>query len=323
MTVKTYAEAVADTLAGLLKENPNFHIIGRGILGHGGHEHHAKPLMAKYGNRFTDPPTAEGATASMGIGAAMAGCPMFVHFGTASFSLEAFNQIVHEAATAHSMSGGQIKVPVVFHMYHGLRGGGSGQHSLSPQAMLANNAGLMVMQPTTPKDVTGMLRAAIRGSNPVAWIDHGSLLGQKGDVPDADYVIPLGTAEVRRQGTDVSIVAASRAVLWALEAAELLAKDGVSAEVVDLRSIVPLDEAAILGSIRKTGRLVTVEESVQMCSVGSEVAALAADKGFAALKAPVARLARAAVPVPFSPPLEKAIAPTPAAIAAAAKRLMG
>lgn len=323
MTVKTYAEAVADTLAGLLKENPNFHIIGRGILGHGGHEHHAKPLMAKYGNRFTDPPTAEGATASMGIGAAMAGCPMFVHFGTASFSLEAFNQIVHEAATAHSMSGGQIKVPVVFHMYHGLRGGGSGQHSLSPQAMLANNAGLMVMQPTTPKDVTGMLRAAIRGSNPVAWIDHASLLGQKGDVPDADYVIPLGTAEVRRQGTDVSIVAASRAVLWALEAAELLAKDGVSAEVVDLRSIVPLDEAAILGSIRKTGRLVTVEESVQMCSVGSEVAALAADKGFAALKAPVARLARAAVPVPFSPPLEKAIAPTPAAIAAAAKRLMG
>lgn len=323
MTVKTYAEAVVDALTGLLRDNPDFHIIGRGILGHGGHEHHAHALMHDFADRFTDPPTSEGATCSMGIGAAMAGCPMFVHLGTGSFSLEAFNQIIHEAGAAHAMSGGQIRVPVVFHMYHGIRGGGSGQHSLSPQSMYANNAGLMVMQPTSPRDVKGMLRAAVRGSNPVIWVDHAALLGRKGEVPDGDYEIPLGRADIARAGTDVTIAASSRAVLWALDAAELLAKDGISAEVVDLRSVVPLDEATIVASVRKTGRLVTVDESIQMCSVGSEIAALAAEKAHDALKAPVARIARAAVPVPFSPPLEKAIAPTPEAVARAAKRLMG
>ncbi len=323
MTVKTYAEAVVDALSGMLREDPNFHIIGRGILGHGGHEHHAHALQHDFADRFTDPPTSEGATASMGIGAAMTGCRMFVHLGTGSFSLEAFNQLVNEAGVAHSMSGGQVKVPVIFHMYHGLRGGGSGQHSLSPQSMYANNAGLMVMQPTSPRDVKGMLRAAIRGDNPVIWVDHAAMLGQKGDVPDSDYEIPLGKADIKREGSDVSIVASSRAVLWSLAAAELLARDGISAEVVDIRSVVPLDEATIVASIRKTGRLVTVDEAIQMCSVGSEIAALAAEKAQDALKAPVARLARAAVPVPFSPPLDKAISPTPESIAAAARRLVG
>jgi len=322
MTVKTYAEAIVDALTLSLKENPKFHIIGRGILGHGGQEHHAKPLMAAFADRFTDPPTAEGATASMGIGAAMSGLTMFLHFGTASFALEAWNQLIHEAATAHSMSGGQIKVPIVFHMYHGLRGGGSGQHSLSPQAMLANNPGLMVMQPTCPRDAKGMLRAALKGSNPVAWVDHASLLGQTGDVPDEDYEIPLGQADVKREGTDVTIVASSRPVFWALEAADLLAKEGISAEVVDLRSLVPLDEDTVIASIRKTGRLVTVDEGIQMCSVGSEIAALAAEKAQDALKAPVGRVARLATPVPFSPPLEKALTPGPDRIVAAVKRIL-
>jgi pyruvate dehydrogenase E1 component beta subunit len=322
MTVKTYAEAVVDALAGMFRAEPNFHAIGRGILGHGGHERHAHALMKEFGHRFTDPPTAEGATASMGIGAAMSGCRMFVHFGTASFSLEAWNQLINEAGVAHSMSGGQIKVPVVFHMYHGLRGGGSGQHSTSPQGMIANNAGLIVMQPTSPRDVKGMLRAALKCDNPVVWVDHSALLGRSGEVPDEDYEIPLGSAEVKRAGTDVTIVATSRAVLWALDAAEILAGDGISAEVVDPRTLVPLDEDTILTSIRKTGRLVTVDEAIQMCSFGSEIAALAAEKAHDALKAPVARLARAATPVPFSPPLEKAIAPSPESIAAAAKRLM-
>jgi pyruvate dehydrogenase E1 component beta subunit len=322
MTVKTYAEAVVDALMSCLNENPNLHIIGRGILGHGGQEHFAKPLNDQFGDRITDPPTAEGATASMGIGAAMSGLTMFAHFGTASFALEAWNQIIHEAATAHSMSGGQIKVPIVFHMYHGLRGGGSAQHSLSPQAMVANNPGLYVMQPTSPRDAKGMLRTALKGSNPVVWIDHGKLLGQTGEVPDEDYEIPLGLAEVKREGSDVTIVATSRAVLWALEAAEALAADGISAEVVDPRSIVPLDADTIIASITKTGRLVTVDEGIQMCSIGSEIAALAAERAQGALKAPVARVARAATPVPFSPPLEEAIAPSPARIIEAVKRII-
>jgi acetoin:2,6-dichlorophenolindophenol oxidoreductase subunit beta len=322
MTVKTYAEAVIDALMGELRDNPNLHIIGRGILGHGGQEHFAKPLNEQFDDRITDPPTAEGATASMGIGAAMSGLTMFAHFGTASFALEAWNQIIHEAGTAHAMSGGQIKVPIVFHMYHGLRGGGSAQHSISPQAMVANNPGLYVMQPTSPRDVKGMLRTALKGSNPVVWIDHAKLLGQTGEVPDEDYEIPFGQAEVKREGKDVTIVATSRAVLWALEAAETLAADSISAEVVDPRSIVPLDADTIVASITKTGRLVTVDEGIQMCSVGSEIAALAAERAQGALKAPVARVARAATPVPFSPPLEEAVAPSPARIIEAVKRII-
>lgn len=322
MTTKTYAEAIVDALTLTLRENPKFHIIGRGILGHGGQAHYARPLMDEFADRFTDPPTAEGATASMAIGAAMSGLNMFLHFGTASFALEAWNQIIHEAGTAHSMSGGQIKVPLVMHMYHGLRGGGSGQHSISPQSMLANNPGLMVMQPTTPRDAKGMLRAALKGSNPVLWIDHGALLGTTGEVPDDDYEIPLGTADVRREGTDVTIVASSRPVLWAMEAADRLAEDGISAEVVDPRTLTPLDEDTIVASIRKTGRLVTVDESIQMCSFGSEIAALAAEKAQDALKAPVARVARLATPVPFSPPLEAAVLPGPERIVAAAKSIM-
>ncbi len=323
MTKKTYAEALIDALMEHAGENENFAMIGRGILGHGGQAHFAKPLMDTFGDRITDPPTSEGAVASMGIGAAMAGTPMFVHFGTASFSMEAFNQFIHEAGVAHSMSGGQIKVPIVFHMYHGLRRGGASQHSLSPQSMFANNPGLHLMMPTTPADAKGMLRWALKSDTPTLYIDHGALLGIEGEVPDEPYDIPLGQAATPREGTDVTIVATSRAVLWALEAAELLAADGIDAEVVDPRSVVPLDTDTIVASIKKTGRLVTVEEGYQMCSIGSEIAALAAGEAFDSLKAPVARVARPPAPVPFSPPLEEAMTPGPDKIIAAVKTVMG
>lgn len=323
MTRKTYAEALIDALVERAREDENFAMIGRGILGHGAQAHFAEPLMEKYGDRVTDPPTAEGAVASLGIGAAMAGTPMFLHFGTASFAMEAFNQIIHEAGVAHSMSGGQIKVPIVFHMFHGLRRGGSGQHSLSPQSMFANNPGLHLMMPTTPGDVKGMLRAALKSDTPTLFIDHAALLGTEGEVPDGPYEIPLGEAAIRREGKDVTIVATSRAVLWAEAAADRLAGDGIDAEVVDPRSVVPLDTETIVGSIRKTGRLVCVEEGIQMCSIGSEIAALAAEQAFSSLKAPVVRVARPPAPVPFSPPLEEAMMPGPERIVAAVKTVMG
>lgn len=323
MTRKTYAEALIDALVERAGEDENFAMIGRGILGHGAQAHFAEPLMEKYGHRVTDPPTAEGAVASLGIGAAMAGTPIFLHFGTASFAMEAFNQIIHEAGVAHSMSGGQIKVPIVFHMFHGLRRGGSGQHSLSPQSMFANNPGLHLMMPTTAGDVKGMLRAALKSDTPTLFIDHAALLGTEGEVPDGPYEIPLGEAAIRREGKDVTIVATSRAVLWAEAAADRLAGDGIDAEVVDPRSVVPLDTETIVGSIRKTGRLVCVEEGIQMCSIGSEIAALAAEQAFSSLKAPVVRVARPPAPVPFSPPLEEAMMPGPERIVAAVKTVMG
>ena len=322
MTRKSYAEALIDALMECAGEDENFAIIGRGMLGHGAQAHFATPLMEKFGDRVTDPPTSEGAVASLGIGAAMSGTPIFLHFGIASFALEAFNQIIHEAGVAHSMSGGQIKVPIVFHMYHGLRRGGAGQHSLSPQSMFANNPGLHLMMPTTPGDVKGMLRSALKSDTPTLFIDHAALLGTKGEVPDGPYEIPLGEAAIRREGNDVTIVATSRAVLWAEAAAEQLAAEGIDAEVVDPRSVVPLDTGTIVASIKKTGRLITVDEGYQMCSIGSEIAALAAEQASGALKAPVARIARLPAPVPFSPPLEEAMTPGPDKIVAAAKAVM-
>jgi pyruvate dehydrogenase E1 component beta subunit len=165
--------------------------------------------------------------------------------------------------------------------------------------------------PTTPRDAKGMLRTALLSDSPTLFIDHGALLGTEGEVPDGPYEVPLGVADIRRVGSDVTIVATSRAVLWAVEAAERLTAHGIDAEVVDPRSIVPLDADTIVASIRKTGRLVTVEEGYQMCSIGSEIAALAAERAADALKAPVARVARPPVPVPFSPPLEEAMMPGP------------
>ncbi len=322
MTVKTYAEALIEALMDMMAEDENFAMIGRGVLCHGGKAHLTKPLQDKYADRITDPPTSEGAVASLGIGAAMAGTRMFAHFGTASFTLEAFNQMIHEAGTAHAMSGGQIRVPIVFHMYHGLRRGGAAQHSISPQSMIANNPGLHLMMPTSPRDVKGMLRSALLSDTPTFFIDHAALLGLEEDVPDAPYEIPLGLADIKREGSDVTIVASSRPVLLALEAAEMLSKDGISAEVVDPRSILPLDSDTIIASVAKTGRLVTVDESYQMCSVGSEIAALVAEQAFSALKAPIQRVARPATPVPFSPPLEEAMMPGADKIVDAVKRTM-
>ncbi len=323
MTRMTHAEAIAGTLMEMMESDPRFSIIGRGILGHGAQAHHDHALMTRFADRIIDPPTSEGAVASMAIGAAMSGLRMFLHFGTASFALEAWNQIVHEAGTAHSMSGGQIKVPLVMHMFHGLRGGGAAQHSFSPQSMLANVPGLKLMMPTTPADVKGMLRAAILCDDPVLFVDHGALLGTEGDVPDEPYLLPLGTARIAREGRDITIAASSRAVLWALEAAAELARDGIDAEVFDARSLVPFDKDSLLASVRKTGHLVTVDESPQMCSIGSEMAAIAAEGAFDALKAPILRVARPAAPVSFSPPLEAALTPGPELIAATARRCLG
>ena len=165
------------------------------------------------------------------------------------------------------MSGGTIKRALVFQMFHGLRRGGSGQPSLRPQSMFANNPGLHLMMPTTPGDVKGMLRAALKSDTPTLFIDHAALLGTEGEVPDGPYEIPLGEAAIRREGKDVTIVATSRAVLCAGAAADRLAGDGIDAEVVDPRSVVPLDTETIVGSIRKTGRLVCVPEGIQMCCI--------------------------------------------------------
>ena len=322
MTTKSYAEAFMDGLYGMMQSEPRLSIIGRGILGHGAHSNHEKPLHRDFADRITDPPTSEGAVVSMAIGAAMAGERMFHSLGTASFALEAVNQFLHEAAPAHYMSNGQVKVPVTFQMFHGIRGGGAAQHSASPQAMFVNCPGLEVVMPSSAADVKGLIRSAIKSDNPTFFLMHSDLLGVEEDVPDGDYDVAFGVADVKCDGKDVTVVATSRMVQIALQAAEKLSVDGISVEVVDPRTAVPLDIDGICASVEKTGRLVTVDEAPGMCSIGSEIAASVCERAFHALKAPIARVARAHVPAPFSPNLEAFITPSPESVAAAVRKVL-
>ena len=323
MAIITYAQAFFDGIHAMMASEPRMSIIGRSIFGHGAGRGFERKLAADFAGRIIDPPTAEGGVAALAIGAAMAGERIFAHFGTASFALEAWNQLVNEAAVAHYMSNGQVSVPVTFHMYHGVRGGGGAQHSASPQGMFANVAGLEVVLPSTPADVKGLIRTALKSDNPTIFINHTALMGIEGEVPDGESDIPFGQADIKRQGTDVTAVALSRMVHRTLEAAEIVAADGIETEVVDPRTAAPLDADTICASVAKTGRLVTVEEAIGPCSIGSEIAATVAEHAFGALKAPIVRLARAPVPVPFSPPLEDAITPSAKDIAAAIRKVMG
>jgi pyruvate dehydrogenase E1 component beta subunit len=305
----TFAEALIDGLVWSLRSLPNAVILGRGMTGHGAEADAQKPLMDEFGDRITDPPTSEQAMTSLGIGTAIAGVPILVHYGTSSFSLEAWNQIVNEAGNAHYMSGGQLKLPVVFHVFHGVRGGGGPQHSLSPHAMLANAPGIEIVMPASPADAKGLMRSAMKSPNPTFFFNHTMLLGLSEEVPAGDYEVPLGKAAVKRKGRDVTVVALSKMVPEALNAAETLAKEGIEVEVVDLRTLCPLDEATVLESVGRTGRLVAADEGSVICGAASEIAAFVAEKAFKSLKAPIARVARPMVPVPFSPPLEEYVTP--------------
>ena len=299
----TFAEALIDGLVWSLRSMPNAVILGRGMTGHGAEADAQKPLMDEFGDRITDPPTSEQAMTSLGIGAAIAGVPILVHYGTASFAMEAWNQLVNEAGNAHYMSGGQLKVPVVFHVFHGVRGGGGPQHSLSPHAMMANAPGIEIVMPASPTDAMGLLRAAMKSPNPTFFFNHTQLLSLDEEVPAGDFEIPLGQAAVKRKGRDVTVVALSKMVSESLAAAETLAKEGIDVEVVDLRTLCPLDEKTVLESVGRTGRLVVADEGSIICGAASEVAAFVAEKAFQSLKAPIARVARPMVPMPFSPPL--------------------
>jgi pyruvate dehydrogenase E1 component beta subunit len=324
MTEKTFAQAMFDALNISMQADPNISVFGASsfVMGRGLPPEDEKAFIAKFESRLIDPPVSESIIAAVAVGAATAGLRPFVNFGTSSFAFEAHNQIVNEAGNAHYMSGGQLKVPLVYHMFAGIRGIGGAQHSQSPQAMYANCPGLEVVLPATPEDAKGLMRTAIKSDNPTLFITHTKLLATKGEVPDGDYAIPFGKGVVKRPGKDITIVATSFMVLKALDAAEQLAKEGIDAEVVDPRTIVPFDAKIICDSVRKTGYLVVAEEASKTCSVGSEIAATVAEEAFDALKGPILRVARPAVPMPYSPSLEEYATPSAAHIVSAVKRAL-
>jgi acetoin:2,6-dichlorophenolindophenol oxidoreductase subunit beta len=253
----------------------------------------------------------------------MCGQRMLLHLGLAPFAYPAFSTIASEVSTARQGSGGRLSCPVTYHMSHGLLHGGASQHSESPMGMFWNVAGIEIAVPWGPVDLKGLLRTALKSDNPSLVITHAFGYGAEDEVPDDDYEIPFGQAAVKREGSDVTIVACSMMVVAALEAAGSLAGEGIEAEVIDLRTLVPLDEQAILDSVAKTGHLVIADEGRLRCGVASEIAATVSEHGFESLKAPPARVARIDAPVPGNQIQEAFLAPSAEKLAAAAKQVVG
>lgn len=318
----TYAQAFIEGMDYCMRTLPNVSLVGNEVLGLGPHRVHLEKIWKTYPERVRFPPTSEGAFAALAAGAAMAGERVFAHLGAASFSFLAMTAIANEAAMAHHVSNGTIKVPVVFHMLHGLRIGGGTQHSMSPQAMYWNVPGLEIVLPASPRDAKGLIASAIRSDNPTMVFTHDLLIGLEGDVPEEDFEIPFGQADIKRKGRDVTLVATSYTVQVALQSAEMLAREGVDVEVIDPRTLVPLDRQTILDSVARTGRLVVADETHRSCGVASEISAIVAEEGFRSLKAPIVRVARPDVPTPFSRPLEDYITPGPDKISDAVRRVM-
>lgn len=306
-----YAEALVEALRHQMETDERVHLLGQYFLGLTPHRALMADLRNDYPDRVYYPPIAEVGYVGTGIGAAMAGLRPIVDIATASFMFQAWPQIVNEAANIHYMSGGQTAVPMVFHFNHGIRGGGAAQHSHSPQAMLWNTPGLEIMAPSTPRDVKGLVKTAVATDNPTAWVDHVRLFDVSGAVPDEDdFAIPFGVADIKRVGSDVTIVATSWMVQLALQAGEDLADRGIDVELVDPRTLVPLDETAILDSVAKTGRLVVVDECHRRCGVASEIVALVSEQLHGEMHLPPIRITAEDVPIPFSPPLEERVRPT-------------
>jgi pyruvate/2-oxoglutarate/acetoin dehydrogenase E1 component len=310
---KAKLEALRDVLAA--DERVHFVADNTGFLGLSPHRGEFAEISKRFADRIIAPPISELAVCGFATGAAMAGLRPVVDLITASFAYEAWPQIVNEAANAHYMSGGQTRVPVVFHILHGIRGAGAAQHSQSPQAMLWNCPGLQIVLPSSPRDVKGLLKTAVASDNPTVFVDHSLLFDIVGPVPEDDGPIPFGQAEVKRAGDDVTVVATSLMVQRALAVAERLAVEGIAVEVVDPRTIVPLDFATIMASVEKTRRVVVVDECHRSCGIAAELVAQIAETGFDKLKSPIRRVATLDVPIPFSPPLEDYVGPSEARIA--------
>lgn len=318
-----YYEAKLEALGEILAADERVHLFGGSFLSLSPRRDLFQKIASAYPERVAFPPISELGFCGLAVGAAMAGLRPVVDLSTGSFIFEAWPQVVNEAANAFYMSGGQTRVPVVFHIFHGLRGGGAAQHSHSPQAMLWNAPGLEIALPSSPRDVRGLLKTAVSSNNPTIFVDHGQLLEMRGPVPEDDAAIPFGVAEVKRAGSDVTLIATSYLVQRCLAVAERLARDGIQAEVVDPRTLVPLDFQTLMASVEKTRRVVIVDECHQSCGVAAELATRIGEAGFDKLKAPIRRVATLDVPVPYSEPLEEFIGPSDSRISEAVRAVVG
>jgi pyruvate dehydrogenase E1 component beta subunit len=323
MPTITYAQALNDALREEMRRDERVFIMGEDIGHHGGIFRVTKDLIDEFGpGRVRDTPISEAGFVGLGVGAAMAGMRPVVELLFMDFALVAADQIVNQAAKLRYMAGGAVSVPIVIRTQQGGGRGNGAQHSQSFESWLAQVPGLIVVAPSTPADAKGLLKSAIRQGNPLVFIEHKLLYNTKGEVPDGDYTIPVGKADVKRVGRDITIVSYSRALLFALEAAETLSKQGIEAEVIDLRTIEPLDFEAIAESVRGTARLLVVHESHANCGLGAEIIARVYEQIPDALVTPPRRLGAKHVPIPVAEPLENAVLPQPADIVRAVQEMM-
>ncbi len=320
----SFAQAIQEAMAIAMQADDRVFLMGEDIGVYGGAFQVTGDLIDRFGeDRVMDTPISELGGAGVAVGAALTGSRPVFEFQFSDFSALAMEQIVNQAAKLRYMLGGAVSVPVVFRLPTGSGTGAAAQHSQSLEAWFAHVPGLKVVEPTTPHDVKGMLLAAIADPDPVLIFEHKLLYKTKGPVPEGHYTVPLDKAAVRRAGRDVTIVAVGIMAPKALEAAAELAKSGIEAEVIDPRSLRPLDMPAIIASVRKTSRLICVYEGVKTLGIGAEIsAAIAESEAFAYLDAPIVRLGGAESPIPYSPVLEKAAVPQIADIVAAAMLLV-
>jgi len=320
----TFGEAVREALAQEMRRDPRVFICGEDIAEAGTVYKVLSGLVEEFGTeRVLDTPISEAGFTGMAVGAAMTGMRPVVDIMFGDFSTLVMDQMVNQAAKIHYMSGGKWKVPMVMRATLGATRRSAAQHSQSLHAWFCHIPGLKVVLPSTPYDAKGLMKTAIRDDNPVVFFEDKMMYKMKGPVPPDDYTIPFGVADIKRAGTDITIVATSSMVQVALGAAKLLEQVGISAEVIDPRTVWPLDEKTLVESVKRTSRAIVVDEGYGRYGVTAEIASVIAEGAFFNLEAPVKRMGAMHVPIPFSPPLEDATVPTEQTVFEAAKALCG
>jgi pyruvate dehydrogenase E1 component beta subunit len=310
----TYIEAIRSAMREEMRSNSRVFVMGQDV------ELFLSDAKQEFGAaRVRNTPISEAGFVGAGIGAALTGMRPIIELGCSTFLYSAMDQVVNQAAKSRYMFGGQASVPIVIRAPVLYAISVAAHHSDRPWGLFAQAPGLKIIVPATPYDAKGLLKSAIRDGNPVLCFEDVSLWGQHGEVPDSDYIVPIGVADIKRVGSDITIVALAAAVHQSLAAAQKLADEGISVEVVDIRTVVPLDRRTILESVAKTGRLIVVDPAPGTCSVAAEIAATVAENAFERLKAPIVRLTAPDIPVPFSQDLERLMYPTVEGIVAAAR----
>jgi pyruvate/2-oxoglutarate/acetoin dehydrogenase E1 component len=323
LAIITYREAVKEALREEMRRDERVFMLGEDIGIYGGALGVTAGMIEEFGpERIRNTPISEAAIAGTAVGAAAMGMRPVAEIMYMDFTTLSMDQLVNQAAKIRYMFGGKAKIPMVLRTQAGAGRCNAGQHSQSLEAWFVHIPGLYVIQPSTPYDAKGLLKSAIRDDNPVIFIEHKMIYATKGEVPEGEYLVPIGVADVKREGTDVTIVATSMMLFSALEAAAELAKGGIEAEVVDPRTLFPLDIETILNSVKKTNHLVIVHEANERCGVGAEIAAQVADKGFDYLDAPIKRVCGPNSVIPYNQHLERLFIPSVEGIVKAAKGIL-